>query len=121
TLRPVDAAPRASGLEAERDVLRHREVGKQRRLLVDRGDPERARDARRVVRDRASANQQLAFVLLDRAGRDLDERGLAGAVLADERVDLAAAQLEGGAAQRLNAGVRLSDAAGREQDLRHAR
>ena len=39
----------ASGLEAERDVLRDGQLGKQRGLLVDGGDAERARQARRVV------------------------------------------------------------------------
>ncbi len=118
---PVDAPPGASGLEAERDVLGDGQVREERRLLVDGGDPERAGDAWRVVGDRSSAQKQLSGVGLHGAGHDLHERRLARAVLADERVDLAAAKLEGGGAQRVDAGVGLLHAPGREQDLRHAR
>ena len=50
-LAPADPPPGARRLQAERDVLGDRQVGEERRLLVDRGDPERsARD--RVDRGR---------------------------------------------------------------------
>ena len=41
-----------AALERQRDVLGDGQVGEQRRLLVDRGDAERARRRRRHVRDR---------------------------------------------------------------------
>jgi hypothetical protein len=63
--------------------------GRQRRLAVD-GD--------------------LAFVGLVDAGQDLDQRRLAGAVLADERRHLARIELERDLVQRRTPGKRLGDA-----------
>ena len=59
---PVDAAPRGARLERERDVFGDRQVRKQRRLLVDRGDAERAR--RRGIHrgDRLAGHRQRARV-----------------------------------------------------------
>ena len=48
----------------------------------------------------------------DGAGDDLDEGRLARAVLADQRVHLAGAQVERDALQRADAGERLRDAGG---------
>ena len=86
------ASPRAATvppLDRERDVLGHRQVREERRLLVDRGDAERARGrpgragGGRGPECRASRRRRL------RAGDDPDQRRLAGAVLADEGVHLA--------------------------------
>ena len=63
----------------------------------------------------------LAVVRSYRARDDLDQGRLAGAVLADEGVDLAAAQLERGPAQRVHAGVGLRQAPHVEQGLGLAR
>ena len=54
--RPVDAAPGVAALERERDVLGDREVGKKRRLLVDRRDAERARRVRIEIAHRSAAD-----------------------------------------------------------------
>ena len=48
---PVDAPPGAARLQAEGEVLRHREVGEQRRLLVDRGHAQAAGQQRIRARD----------------------------------------------------------------------
>ena len=55
---PVDAAPRRSRLERERDVLGDRQVRKQRRLLVDGSDAERARHGGTHRRDRPAGHGQ---------------------------------------------------------------
>ncbi len=49
---PIDLPPRSARLERQRDVLRHGEVGKERRLLIDRGDAEGPRRRRRHMRNR---------------------------------------------------------------------
>ena len=46
---PIDSPPRPRGLQRPRDVLGHAQMREQGRLLVDGGDPERARHARIVV------------------------------------------------------------------------
>ena len=56
----------------------------------------------------------LAAVGLVRAGEDLDERRLAGAVLAEHAVHLARDDVEVDAAKRLHAGERLRDPAHRQ-------
>ena len=96
---------------AEEDVLGDRQPVDQVELLVDRGDAEphggdrgwRARPARPPA--------DLARVGLVGPGEHLDERGLAGAVLAEQAVHLAGATLQVDAVQRPDAGERLDDAA----------
>ena len=109
-------------LQAERDVLGDGQVGEERRLLVDRGDPERAgADAGRCPRP------------LGRGPRASPRRARCAPVMTLMSVDLPApfsptsawtsprAEVEGDAPQRLDAGEGLLHAPGREQDLRHAR
>jgi len=92
--RAVHAPPDASRLERQREVFGDREMWKQRRLLVDDGDAERSRQRRRHVRNRSTGHRQAAFVGLLGAAHDFDERRFSGAVLPDERVDLALPQVE---------------------------
>ena len=85
----VDAAEPLERLRADEDVLGDAQVGEERRLLEDDRDPGRLR-LLGVVEDRLLAvEQQPAGVGPVDAGEDLDERRLAGAVLADEAVHLA--------------------------------
>ena len=93
----------------ERDVLGDRQVGKQRRLLVDGGDAERARQRRRHVRHVTSRHRQAARIGPLGAGHDLDQRRLAGAVLADDRVHLARLQIERDVAERADPFERFGD------------
>ena len=93
-LRAARRRPRPV-LDAEEDVLEHRPVRDERRLLRDHRDPVRERVARRAVVDAAPVDPELAVVGPVDAGDDLAERRLAGAVLADERVDRAAARSRG--------------------------
>ena len=77
-------------LAAHEDVLGDRQVGEERRLLVDDGDAGGLRLGGRGEVDGLAVEQELAGVALVEARDDLDERRLAGAVLADEGVDRAA-------------------------------
>ena len=90
----VDATEALEGLHADEDVLSDAQVGEERRLLEDDRDPCGLR-LFRVVEDRffAVEYESAGFEPVD-AGEDLDERGLPGAVLADEAVHLAAEELD---------------------------
>jgi hypothetical protein len=79
----------AALLDAEEDVLGHRQRRRERDLLVDERDPGGERLARRRERDGRATQPQLALVGADGARDDLAERRLAGSVLADERVHAA--------------------------------
>ena len=102
-----DAAARR--LAAEEDVLRHRSLGQQRELLVDHRDADPERLHRVGEGPRLAAEAHLAGVGPKDPGEDLDQRRLAGAVLADERMRLAGAAIEADVAQRVHAAERLRD------------
>ncbi len=76
------------------DVLGHRKIGGERRLLVDDRDAARCRDPRVVALLRLAADQDLAGVARDLAGQDAHQRRLAGAILAEQRMDLAGLDVE---------------------------
>ena len=67
-----------------------------------RGDP-----------DRLAVDQDLAFVRLLHAGEDADQRRLAGAILAQQDMDLARIELERDAVIGHHAGEALGDVADR--------
>ena len=109
---PVDHAEPAR-LATERDVLGHRDVRQQVDLLVDRADARALRIVRRREAHRLAVEPQLALVERERAGDRLDERRLARAVLAHERVHLAGEHAEVDAVDR---GIR-PEAHGRPGEL----
>ncbi len=82
------------GLVAEEQVFGDRPVGQQVHLLIDRADPCALRLQGVAEGDRTVLKQYLAAVGLIGAGQDLDQRGLARAVLAEQRVNLARPHLE---------------------------
>jgi hypothetical protein len=104
-----DAA--AARLAAEDDVLEDREVLGQHEVLVDHADAGGDRGGRGAEPRRLPAEEDLALVRLVHAVEGLHERRLAGAVLADERVDLAGADDEVDVGVRHHAGEPLGDAA----------
>ena len=77
-------------LDPEHHVLDHGARRHERDLLGDRRDSRVERVARRVERDLAAVDEQLALVGAVHAADHLRERRLAGAVLADEAVDVPA-------------------------------
>ncbi len=99
--RAVEGAEPRVRLAADEHVLRDRQVGEQRGLLVDDGDAGSLSVAGAVEVDALAVEQELAAVAAVQPADDLDERRLAGAVLADEGVDGACFQLQVGADQRL--------------------
>ena len=95
-------------LDGERAVLEHR---------LDAG---LARARRVPAGDRLAADEDLAAGRLDHAGEDLDQRRLAGAIVADQADDLAAVDVQVDAAERIDAAVGLRDVAQFDEALAHA-
>src|SRR5690606_1981577 len=106
---PVDAA-RAARLVAQHDVLPDREVRTEVDLLIDGGDAGPLRVGRRREDAAAPRDGDLTGVDGVDAGERLDERRLARAVLAHERVDLAGAQREVHTVEREHTGKANGDA-----------
>ena len=122
--RPPGYQSEPARLAAKRQVLGHRHGRDQIDLLIDRADAERARFARRFDFDRTAVEADFALVAAHRAGHDLDQGGLAGPVLAHERVDFAGLNAEIDVIERPDAGKRLRHAEHfdpRRQCVRHAR
>jgi hypothetical protein len=94
---------------ADEDVFRHVEVGEDHRLLVDGGDAQRLRLLRVADVHRLAVDQDLTGVGAVDAGHDLDQRGLARAVLADQRVHLARIERQRHILQRLRGVEALGD------------
>ena len=100
----VEPAQRAARtrLATEVEVADDVEVVAQREVLVDGRDPERRRIGWTRDRDDAALPQERAFVGSVDAADQLDERRLAGAVVADQRDDLAGVDVELDVGQRLD-------------------
>ena len=116
---PVDEAA-AHRLAADEDVLGDRHVRRERELLVDRDDAELLGRMRRS----RSATVSPANSIVPASGccapaQDLEQRRLAGAVLAEQRVDLAGRNLEVDLVQGLHAGEALADPGHAEQGFGH--
>ena len=92
--RLAEPADEVALLAAEVHVLDDVEVVAEREILVDDLDPELRRVLRPADRDLLPVEPGLALVDRVDAGDALDQRRLAGAVVADERHDLARAHLE---------------------------
>ena len=116
---PADTAPASVRLEPDRDVLGDRQVRKERRLLVNRGDSQLARTHRIEVADRLALDLDCSLVGQMGAGDHLDQRRFARAVFADQGVDLAGPQVERNPLQGLHAGKRLADSVNSEQRCDH--
>ena len=111
-LEPEEEVP---DLAAQVHVLDDVEVVAEREILVHDLDPELRRVLRPVDRDGLAVEEDLAGVVAVDAGDALDERRLAGAVVTDERHDLAGAHLEVDVGQRLHRPERLRKVADLEE------
>ena len=88
------AGPEPSGWRPMKMFSSNREVGEERRLLVDDRDPGVARRRRSAEHDLDAVDEQLPGVGRVHAGEDLHERRLARAVLADQSVRLAGVEVD---------------------------
>ena len=106
-LLAVERAEAADRRIAHGDVLGDVEMREELRVLVDGGEPGPARLDRRMKAHLLAAEEDLAPVGADDPGDDLDQRRLAGAVLADQRMDPAPGDLERHIGQGLRRAVGL--------------
>jgi hypothetical protein len=118
----VAAAQRAAGdearaarLGAEEHVVLDGELPDDVELLGDGRDPALERLAGRAQRDLLAVEQQPSLVGRQDPGDDLGQRRLAGAVLADERVDRSARDAQGHRVECADGSEVLGDA--RELDM----
>ena len=94
------------------------QVRDEGRFLVDGHDAATAGIGGRMGRALLAADGDPARVGLDGPGQDLDERALAGAVRAHERMDLAGTDGQGRRLERDDRAVGLGDTGGLEQKVR---
>ncbi|MCY1226253.1 hypothetical protein D9M72_384800 [compost metagenome] len=97
------------GGQAERDVLGHGQGVEQREMLEHHGDAQVARIVRAVDRDWGPVEAHLAGIGPDGAEDDLHQRGFAGAVLAQDGVDLAGCDGEADVVVGNDARIALAD------------
>ncbi len=100
----------------EAEVGRDVEVGDQGRFLIHRDQAGAAGFGRRVDVARLAADQDVPGGRPDRAGENLDERRLAGAIRPHQCVDLAGPHRQRRVAQRRHRAVVLGDAGGFEDE-----
>jgi hypothetical protein len=94
---------------AERDVLGHGERADQHEVLVDHAEPAGQRVGRRAQAHGLAVEADRALVGLVEPVEDLHQGGLAGAVLADQRVDRARMDGEGDVVVGAERAERLDD------------
>ncbi|MGY3290410.1 hypothetical protein ACVWWP_003477 [Bradyrhizobium sp. LM3.6] len=90
-------------MAADHDVVEHAHVVEQRQVLEGAADAERSARVGRQAGDVAALVEQLAFGRLVAAGNTVHDRGLAGAVGADDREQLAIPDGEADIGQRTDA------------------
>ena len=85
---------------ADTNVVEHRKVGKQCHVLERAADADLGDPVRRARQDARAFHQDVAGGRLVEPGQAVEERGLAGAVRADQAEDSALVHVERHAVQR---------------------
>ena len=111
-------APAPGELAPREDVPRHCQVGERQQLLIDHPDAVRERVPRSRERELHILPANLAGIRRHDPREDLEQRGLARAVLSDEGVRLAGPNREADAPERAHGAKRLVDVD--ELEPRHA-
>ena len=114
---PVDQPEPADRRAADEDVLRHRQRRDQAQFLVDGDDAEPLGVLRIGRTEFGAVEHDAAAGGRHHARQDLEQRRLAGAVLAEQAEDLAAAHVERDVAERGHAGKMLGHALDGEQHV----
>ncbi len=105
---PIDQPP-AARLPPHEDVLGDRAKGNEVDFLINRANAGGLRLLRRVEVDIAPSEADSPTITTIGAGEDLDQRRLAGAVLADERMNFAGGDAQPRIRQGSDAGKRFGD------------
>ena len=113
----VDQAEGTERLLVGEDVFRHRQVGHQAELLEHHADARLLALMGVVKRNLTAVEEDPARVGSVGAGQDVDQRGLARAVLAHQRQDLPVRHVQRHVGECLDAGEGLRDALDPEQLL----
>ncbi len=114
--RVIDRARQpAAGLAPEIDVLRDVEIRDERELLEDDGDAQAAGVGGRSQMHGRAVDEDLARIRLMRPAQDPDERGLAGAVLAQQEMHFAGLNGKRDVFERANPRKGLGDPAHLEE------
>ena len=103
--------PEARRFHAEHDVLHHRQVRRERQLLVDHHDAGAAGGERVAGSVRDAVEHERAGVGPERAGEHGHQRALSCAVLPDEGADFTGPHIEIDVVQRHGGAECLADAA----------
>jgi hypothetical protein len=118
-LGPVDPAEPPLRRMPHEDVLGDGQLREQQQFLIDGRDPGRLRLLRRGEIGRLAVERHRAGIGPVHARHDLDQRRLAGAILAKQRMHFACLDVEADVRQRPHAGKRFADA-GELKDSVHA-
>src|SRR5205823_3660448 len=110
----------AAELAAEEEIGRDVERGCDGKILVHGLDPGPARVERRLEVHLLAVEAELALVRLQRAREHLDQRRLAGAVVADHGQHLARVEVEVGTRERRHVAEALDDRSGLQDWLEGA-
>jgi hypothetical protein len=105
----IDRSGVTARLPAHEDVLRHREIGEQGRFLVDHCDARVTSIGWAVEHHRLAVDEYRSRVGTVDTGQCLDQRRLARAVLAGDRMHLPREQGDRHVTQRQDAAERLGD------------
>ncbi|MHC2783736.1 hypothetical protein ACVMBZ_002950 [Bradyrhizobium liaoningense] len=111
----ADDVARGLRMRADADVVHHRQVREQRHVLEGSADADLGDPVRRPRQDADAVHQDVAGRRLIQPRKAIEERGLAGAVGADQAEDLALVHVEGHAVERDDAAEHDADVANREQ------
>ena len=103
-------APARDGRMQDARVLRDRQIRAERKLLEHAADAERLRGDDRIGFTQRALDQNLAGVGGERAGEDVHQRRLAGAVVADQTDALSALDGKIHAVERVDGAEMLFDA-----------
>src|SRR5271157_1567267 len=106
--------PSRSNLASEEHIIGDRQRRRQRQVLVDSLDTRLARFNRRPKVHDIARKADFAGVGNHGAANSLDERRLSGAVIADDREDLARIEIEVGVVERGDAAVAFDELAAGE-------
>ncbi len=115
----IDAA--AAGPFGDEDILGDGQIVEHRRFLVDRGDAELRCVLRRAQAHGLAGDENCAGIRRVDSRENLDEGRLSGAILADQRRHLAAAQLERPVDERMHPREGLGYPGELKDGLRHLR
>ncbi len=104
-------------MRADADVVDHGKIGKQCDVLEGAADADLGDPVRRPRQDALAFHQDVARRRLIEPRQAIEQRGLAGAVRADQSEDLSMAHVERHAVQRDDAAEHDADVANREQRI----